>query len=173
MLSQDKNNILIALNDVLDKLETQVKNNSDAVLFKDKGEKWNNAQIIDHLAISFGITAIGFASPKFLLKAIGGQLGRNKRNYDEVVFQYQLKLNEGAKAPLPYLPKISLIKNKTVLDNFWNANKTALLKSIDTWNDKDLDVFVLPHPILGKTTLREMLYFTIYHCKHHLQQMDK
>jgi hypothetical protein len=25
----------------------------------------------------------------------------------------------------------------------------------------------LPHPLLGKLTLREMIYFTIYHVQHH------
>lgn len=172
MEGQDKDKILNELNDVLNKLEAVLKNSNNSVLFKNKDNKWNTAEIIDHLSLSFGITAIGFASPKFLLKAIGGQLDRNKRNYDEVVFQYQVKLNEGAKAPLPYLPKISLLKNRVVLENFWFFNKNAMLKSIASWNDADLDDFVLPHPLLGKTTLREMLYFTIYHCRHHLKQID-
>jgi hypothetical protein len=26
---------------------------------------------------------------------------------------------------------------------------------------------VLPHPLLGKLTIREMLYFTVYHGEHH------
>ena len=33
----------------------------------------------------------------------------------------------------------------------------------------DLDKYVLPHPLLGKVTLREMLYFTIHHNEHHLE----
>jgi len=30
-----------------------------------------------------------------------------------------------------------------------------------------LDLYILPHPLLGKITLREMLYFTAYHVYHH------
>jgi len=26
---------------------------------------------------------------------------------------------------------------------------------------------LLPHPLLGKVTVREMLYFTIHHVQHH------
>jgi hypothetical protein len=26
---------------------------------------------------------------------------------------------------------------------------------------------ILPHPLLGKITIREMLYFTAYHVQHH------
>ena len=33
--------------------------------------------------------------------------------------------------------------------------------------EKDLDFYVLPHPLIGKLTLREMLFFCIYHVQHH------
>jgi len=35
-------------------------------------------------------------------------------------------------------------------------------------DEDDLDRVMLPHPLLGKLTLREMLFFTIYHVEHHL-----
>ena len=35
------------------------------------------------------------------------------------------------------------------------------------WSDADLDSVLLPHPLLGKVTVREMLYFTIHHVQHH------
>jgi hypothetical protein len=34
-----------------------------------------------------------------------------------------------------------------------------------------LDLLILPHPLLGKLTLREMLYFTLYHVEHHEKQV--
>jgi hypothetical protein len=39
------------------------------------------------------------------------------------------------------------------------------------FSEKDLDTLILPHPLLGKVTLREMLYFTIYHVQHHVEQV--
>jgi hypothetical protein len=33
--------------------------------------------------------------------------------------------------------------------------------------DPHLDHFIAPHPLLGKITLRELCYFTIYHTLHH------
>jgi len=36
-----------------------------------------------------------------------------------------------------------------------------------------LDKYILPHPLLGKLTLREMLYFTAYHVAHHKQLVEK
>ena len=35
------------------------------------------------------------------------------------------------------------------------------------WKDTQLDQYIVPHPLLGKITLREMGYFTIYHVQHH------
>jgi len=36
------------------------------------------------------------------------------------------------------------------------------------WKEPQLDQYIAPHPLLGKITLRELCYFTIYHTKHHL-----
>ena len=41
------------------------------------------------------------------------------------------------------------------------------LRFEDLIPEKELDQYMLPHPILGKVTYREMLYFTMYHVNHH------
>lgn len=46
-----------------------------------------------------------------------------------------------------------------------------LWSAIDVWRDADLDRYLLPHPLLGKLTLREMLFFTLYHNYHHVQSV--
>ena len=38
---------------------------------------------------------------------------------------------------------------------------------LEKYSESDLDLIILPHPLLGKITLREMMYFTIYHVQHH------
>ena len=43
----------------------------------------------------------------------------------------------------------------------------ALCSRLERMDEKQLDAYLLPHPLLGKLTLREMLYFTIYHVEHH------
>ena len=32
-----------------------------------------------------------------------------------------------------------------------------------------MDNFLIKHPLLGKITLRELCYFTIYHTQHHIK----
>ena len=44
---------------------------------------------------------------------------------------------------------------------------SSICKNLDKFSEEDLDKFILPHPLLGKLTMREMMYFTIYHAQHH------
>jgi hypothetical protein len=48
-----------------------------------------------------------------------------------------------------------------------------MLKKIGQWSEKNLDAYLLPHPLLGKITVREMLFFTTFHTDHHLNIMQK
>jgi len=42
-----------------------------------------------------------------------------------------------------------------------------LFSKLDKFTENELDRYILPHLLLGKLTLREMLFFTIYHIEHH------
>ncbi|WP_350287698.1 hypothetical protein [uncultured Croceitalea sp.] len=42
---------------------------------------------------------------------------------------------------------------------------------IDECSEIELDTFILPHPVMGDQTLREILYFTAYHVLHHDRQI--
>jgi hypothetical protein len=54
------------------------------------------------------------------------------------------------------------------LVNKWRRAAGALVDSIKNWQEQDLDRYLLPHPILGKLTVRELLFFTIYHDMRHM-----
>jgi hypothetical protein len=43
-----------------------------------------------------------------------------------------------------------------------------LHSAIDTWGERGLERLRLPHPALGLLTVREMLFFTLYHNLHHV-----
>jgi len=47
------------------------------------------------------------------------------------------------------------------------------VKKIKNYNEANLDKYIIPHPLLGKLTLREMLFFTIHHNEHHLDLIKK
>lgn len=139
-------------------------------LMKSNDGKWNAAQLIDHIIKSVSPVKLAFSMPLFVLKLVFGRANRPSRGYDELVAKYQSKLQAGGKAPKRFWPKASLAVNQqaTVLDQ----NIVALCAQVESLTETQLDRYLLPHPLLGKITLREMLYFTIYHVQHHQQQVS-
>ncbi len=57
-------------------------------------------------------------------------------------------------------------KKRDLLDQFSKAS-AELVSVVEKWNENELDEYLLPHPILAKLTIREMLFFTIYHNLRH------
>ena len=144
---------------------------TEKVLFEKVRGKWNMAQQIDHLTIANIVTAIGFNTPKPVLKTLFGTSNRNSFSYDEIVFRYQSKLTGGAKASFTFQPKLSIVPKKQLLLSLWSRSVDGLIHAAQKWEDEDLDSYQLSHPIMGKITMRELLYFTVYHVGHHLKTM--
>ena len=40
-------------------------------------------------------------------------------------------------------------------------------------SEKDIDTYRAPHPLIGKLTVRELVYFSIYHVGHHHKSIQK
>ena len=133
-------------------------------------DKWSIAQNITHLTIAAKNTLPAFNLPKFIIRLYAGRPNRPSRTYDELVVKYKLKLEQGGRAsgrfiPKPVLPETG--KEKILAD--FSKSMSRLSIAIQTnWSDKQLDQYIAPHPLLGKITLRELCYFTIYHTYHHL-----
>ena len=39
--------------------------------------------------------------------------------------------------------------------------------------DRNLDTLVLPHPVMEKMSIREILLWTAYHIEHHINQLEE
>jgi len=83
------------------------------------------------------------------------------------VKKYLSQLENGGKATGIFIPKkVNIEKGQKLKVDLKNEVRN-LSSNIDKLTEEELDKYVLPHPILGKITMREMLYFTIYHVNHH------
>lgn len=145
-----------------------------AVLDKERfeatpGGKWSAGQNLDHLIRSIKPLQLAYALPKFVLKLLFGKANRPSRSYDELVIKYKTKLAAGGRAAGPFIPPVISFEQKEILIPRYEKHKQSLIKKIMRQSEEDLDKFILPHPLLGKLTLREMLYFTIHHNEHHLE----
>jgi hypothetical protein len=55
----------------------------------------------------------------------------------------------------------------------WREVANSLCEATVPWGEGSLDRCRLPHPLLGKLTVREMLFFTLYHNLHHVQNVAR
>jgi len=132
--------------------------------------KWNAVQLLDHIVRSVSPVSLALSLPAFLLRLIFGTANRKSRSYEELVARYHDKLKAGGRASGRFVPPP---KTDSVEKLSANLSKVvqALVRRIDRFSETQLDQLILPHPLLGKLTLREMLYFTIYHVQHHQKQL--
>ena len=130
--------------------------------------KWSPGQNLDHLIRSIKPLVLAYGLPKFMLKWKFGKANRPSKSFEALVEKYKLKLSAGGIASARFQPQVVAFDDKEKLIEKYNLLKNSLLKKINHWKEADLDKYILPHPLLGKLTLREMLFFTIYHNEHHL-----
>lgn len=143
---------------------------SDDIFFRQPLEKWSVAQNVTHLITSANMTKLAYRLPKFMVRIYSGKPNRSSRSYDEVVAKYKLKLEQGGRASGRFIADPVLAKKgkENILHAFNSAMETLGSVIQKKWEDQQLDEYLAPHPLLGKITLRELGYFTIYHTGHHL-----
>ena len=138
-------------------------------------KKWSIAQHIQHLINSTRSSTVAFVVPRFLLRIIGGKPERQSMQYDNLVSIYRAKLHDGGKATGRYIPrKIPGTIGKQEILKRWEMAVALYLNALQkNANSRTLNDYQVKHPILGKITLRELVYFTIYHTHHHLNIINK
>ncbi len=130
-------------------------------------DKWNTGQHIDHLIKSTRPLTKALKMPRVMIRQLFGKINREERSYEQVVAKYQLKLSEGGKATGRFLPPDIVNAQKMDLLDELRSELNQLCKIIEKWKDDKLSNYLLPHPLLGKMTIREILLFTVYHTMHH------
>ena len=143
---------------------------SDVLVNHSMPGKWTPLQQLSHIEKCVAPVKIAFVVPKFFLRIVFGKANRPSRSYDELVAKYKSKLEAGGKSTTRFLPDSTC--DRIMLQNVIERHVKVLIERIDRFSEHELDQFILPHPLLGKLTLREMLYFTIHHVEHHHAQIN-
>ncbi len=165
--------IIDALNQRYELLIKWLEDHDDSLFEQGPPKKWTTGEHIKHLVLSTEPLNQGLRMPKLLLKITFGKNNRTERSFEEVVTKYQQKLSEGGSASGRYVPKpISKTQKPRLIENLKSENK-KLAVIISKWKAEDLSVCLLPHPLLGKMTVREMLFFTIHHVEHHFNALKE
>ncbi len=145
----------------------------DEDFLNDRNNKWTAGQQLEHIYISVKAVRQALTLPKFFAKSIWGVSNKLGKNYEDLVQKYLNKLENGGKSSRRYIPKIVRVEEKIKLKVALSKEVNQLCSKVNRFSEEELDTYILPHPLLGKLTNREMLYFTIYHVQHHKELIRK
>ena len=142
-----------------------------ANFFARHGKDWSASDNVDHMIKAIKPIVKALRLPTLVLHTMFGKPKKPSATYDELCSSYKAEIAKGAQASGNFLPDQETPENpenkKTELISRLSRTIDRLISAIEKWNDKALDETQLPHPILGMLTLREILFFTIYHNLRH------
>ena len=142
-------------------------------LFSFQGEKWTAGQHNKHLILTTRPVGLALLLPSWSLKLLFGKANRPSKTYKGLVKKYKSRLKIGGISPSPFVPKPVFFQQKERLSFQLLKNVQTIIKRLKSFTDDQLEELILPHPLMGKVTLKEMMYFTIYHAQHHLELVKK
>ena len=140
-------------------------------------EVWAPADQVRHLTRSIRAVNQGLAIPRPLLALFFGLARGNTRSFSALRDRYSDVLANGGSAG-GYAPRALsaaeateakrasvMAEHASVVERFASA--------IARWPERALDRYQLPHPLLGKLTVREMAQFTLLHNAHHVAVAER
>ena len=159
-----------AKNDILD-FYTAIP---ESIFFSKPEIGWSPLENIKHLNTATSVVALFLRKElKFLLLLFGQS--DSKKSIQEIIKNYNDKLNNGSGAgvfsPLFAKSNIDVEKKKTEIKSLIESIQ-SLINVLPSWTEEELDSTNIVHPILGVMTVREMLYFSIYHLYHHTSKVQ-
>ena len=137
--------------------------------------KWTSGQHALHLLQSIKPLNSALSMPKFVLRYKFGKSNRNLRDYQTVVNRYQERLKDAQGKT--YGPsknmKVPTLSEKQFILNRLQVESKKLQYKTRKISDKSLDTLILPHPLMGKMPIREIIMWTAYHIEHHTNTLKE
>ena len=134
------------------------------VFFGGSDEDWSPGHHLKHLVLSNKPVAYALTLPRERLLA--RDAAQPRRSYSEMQALYRVALSMGARASGPFLPALDGTQTEAVAE--YSGSIELLNHACLHWSEPELDGYAMPHPVLGLLSVREMLFFTVYHNQHHL-----
>jgi hypothetical protein len=148
---------------------------SDSAFFTPQGSAWSPAEHVRHLRASSAPLVLALKLPRWVLTLRFGRAKSPSRSFTAIRDRYRETLAAGGQAgrfaPSREQPPGDPRARRLEIMNGWVAATVELQNAIGKWPEAALDQHLLPHPLLGTLTVREMLDFTVYHTAHHLRRV--
>lgn len=166
----DRPGLQLGLKDLHAEITAALEELPQEIFLRPQGQYWSPADHLRHLNKSVRPVAKALALPKASLLPFGVSL-RGSRSYQQVVEIYHQALANGAQAgsygPSQRTDDLDDRAWRELILERWRTAGADLDSALGKWSEGALDRHRLPHPVLGKLTVREMLFFTLYHNRHH------
>lgn len=131
-------------------------------------EKWSFGEEMVHLTMSTNGTGMLLSSPDERLMPSD----HPSRTYEDIKAEYLEKLALNPTIGQAIADKEPKNYTKAALQANFSAAAQAALQSLTRWDESKSDQWMVwKHPLLGKMTAREMIYFSVYHTRHHLSTL--
>lgn len=166
---EEKSKIIHLLNDSVAQFNALIADLKEEEFEKNINNKWSAGQDLVHLVKLLKIVNIAFLIPKPILQLLYGKNKNESKSLEALRTLYKNALAGGAKSPSLYIPKPVQFKDKHYLMSQHVKLNNSFTQQLNKLSDSALDSYKLPHPILGKISLRELAIFTSFHTVHHIE----
>ncbi|MEO8610916.1 MAG: DinB family protein [Chloroflexota bacterium] len=151
---------------------------SPDTFFAHPPEVWSAGENLQHLVLTVRPITKAVLIPREKLSKRFGLADRPSRRYTEIYEQYKSALQGGIVAPPQYVPVLDELPADQKLGQAqimadWAEISDGLTTHLENWTETELDTYQLPHILFGMMTMREMLFFTLYHNGHHLEDAKR
>ena len=138
---------------------------------------WSPADNVRHLILSTVPVARALRVHRLILGTLFGVAKTPSRNWTSLCSTYLAGLASGGTAgryaPKQTAPPTNTLEEQQQLVSQFAFTLRRLEEGIKPWNERDLERYRLPHPVLGRLTVREMLMFTLFHVEHHQENVAR
>ena len=171
-----------ALRDSLRKLHREtgelLDEMSDEEFVGKQGSHWSPAEHLRHLATAMRALSRGMAAPKAMLALRFGVTFKGSRTFEQVREAYRAALAAGGQAAGRFDPSarplgLDPARERALVLRRWREATSDLDSKIAAWSEASLDRLRAKHPLLGPMTVRELLYFTLYHNAYHARRVHE
>lgn len=166
-----KEDIADLIEEKYDELISWLENQPKEAWTEGPEDKWTTGQQALHLLQSIIPINDALSMPKFVLRYKYGKANRVFRTYDELEKRYQERLLEakGKTFKSSKHMKVPPLVDKHYILNRLQIEHKKLQYKTRRISDNNLDLLVLPHPLMGKMPIREIIMWTASHVDHHLK----
>ena len=159
-------------------LSTIVESVEAEMFFAHAPDTWSMAENIVHLIDAAEQFSTGLASPKVTLHQRFGTPNHSSRTFGQLRSVYAEILAGGGRSNAANTPQninvdVHFSHARDDIMQRWQRATRQLFVGLRSWNETELDATQVPHPLLGNLTVREMLFFFVFHDAHHLAEMRK